>query len=234
MPNGPDRGYNRAAAYEEFRSGGQLEDISLALAIPIHELKRWAREENWVALTRRSAGAVVPLNEDGATAERAKERIKANREKNLLIAQKLQEDLLEVIEKLRAGTLKVKKVFANGMAVDLDPGLRDRGDLALYAKNVAELSYRALGDVTESAKNPPSDPAASSAGQITIILPPAVASPRQKRLDTSYDVDSQVVTLEKPALVGLPEDTQTSSPPSTSPSPTDSCEDYPCHDDTGK
>lgn len=187
--------YNHAAAFAEFCRGASIEEISHALAIPLDHLKRWRRDEKWdnliPALSAPSAVA-TSANE----AERALEKIRKNREKNFEIAQRLQEDLLETVQKLRSGELKTIRVFANGLKAELEPSLRDRADLALYAKNVAELSYRALGDV-ESAKNTPADSGLPSAGQITIVLPPPIAEPRQIR---AYDVESEVVAIEKPAL----------------------------------
>jgi len=176
--------YNRVAAFVEYaRGGSSLEEISRALVIPLEELKRWYRKERWDVLapklslaTAANAGALV---DD----ETARKRIAENRDRNLAVATKLQADLLEVVDKLRAGTLKVKKVFANGSTAEVDPSLRDRNDLALYARNVAEISYRALGD-TEPCKNPHTDPASPTAGQITIVLPALLAAPRDCRSDS--------------------------------------------------
>lgn len=207
--------YNRAAAFMEYCNGSGLEDIAQALAIPMNCLERWHHDENWTHLARRvSTGLPVKVSED--MAERAGEKIKENRAKNFAVARALQEDLIETVQKLRLGKLKVKKSFANGLTVELDPGLRDRNDLALYARNVAELSYRALGDIAESAKNAGGEREGGGPGQITIILPPAVAAPRQERQELAYDVDSQVVRLDKPGLVEVPEDAQAVAPASAS------------------
>lgn len=188
--------YNRIAAFVEYCKGTNLEEISFALAIPIDHLKRWERDERWAAMVPKMEIACVP-RADGDV-ERAQEKIKANRERNLEIFQKLQDDLLDVAIKLRAGELTVTKVFANGSRVELEPSLRDRCDLALYAKNVAEGSYRALGDV-ESVKNAPAPEAAlPGAGQITIVLPAPVAAPRQVR---AHDIEAEVVMLDVPALI---------------------------------
>lgn len=204
--------YNRAAAFVEYSKGTALDEISHALAIPMHILERWCHEENWAQLAPKIPQLAVALRDDQA--ERAMERIKDNREKNLAIAQALQQDLLDVIEKLRTGKLKTKKVFAKGLTIELEPTLRDRCDLALYARNVAEMSYRALGDVVETAKNTQGENGSASAGQITIILPPAVAAPREER---AYNIDSEVLTLPRPAILGAPEDAQASAPPSVKP-----------------
>lgn len=181
--------YNFAAAFVEYCKGTQLEEIALALAIPYTRLKNRSVQEGWGLLVPQMV--VAPVTN---TAERGLEKIKENREKNFQIARLLQEDLLETCTKLRAGTLQFEKVFANGTSATVDPNLRDRADLANYAKSVAELSYRALGDVEQS-KNAPADPALTGAQQITIVLPPAVSTPRETR---AYDVEAEVVRIEKP------------------------------------
>lgn len=187
--------YNRAAAFIEYCKGTSLDDISFALAIPLEHLQRWSREERWGALVPKLEVACVPTEPNNV--QRAQERIQANRERNAAIFEGLQADLLDTVHKLRAGKLKTTRVFANGSTAELDPSLRDRCDLALYAKNVAEGSYRALGDV-ESVKNAPADSGLPSAGQITIVLPAPVAAPREAR---AYDVDSEVVPLDTPPLL---------------------------------
>lgn len=184
--------YNFAAAFVEYSKGAALDDIALALAIPITKLKARAHQEQWHMLAPTIPPAPVVDN-----SERQRDRIKANREKNLAIAQKLQEDAIRLAEDLVAGRLKVTKVTSKGEKVVTDPTLRDRADFAAYLKSVAEISYRALGDVEQS-KNAPADPALATAQQITIFLPPAVSAARQER---AVDVDAQVVTPMKPAAI---------------------------------
>jgi hypothetical protein len=183
--------YNRVAAFVEYARGSSLEEISQAMVIPLEELKRWCRNERWDVLAPKLSLATAtnasPLVDD----ETARKRIAENRERNLETAQKLQRDLLEVVTKLRAGTLKSRRVFANGTEIEVEPTLRDRCDLALYARNVADISYRALGDA-ESTKNPSTDPAAPLAGQITIILPPLLAAPREKQ---AVEVESGMTVM---------------------------------------
>lgn len=185
--------YNYAAAFVEFCKHTSLEDIAVALVIPIERLRRRCHDENWSALAPRLEQGVVAVNH----AERGLERISANREKNLEIARLLQEDLLETVTRLRDDTLRVTKVTSKGLKFELELGMRERADLANYAKSVAELSYRALGDV-EQGKNAVPEGGLAGAQQITIILPGAVAAPRQERV---YDVDSEVVTINPPELI---------------------------------
>lgn len=193
------RDYNYAAAFIAFSKGSSPEEISLALAIPLDTLKNKIRIESWRRLATDLALPALPV----ARAERDMEKIAENRAKNLAIAQRLQEDLLDVVTQLRAGTLTFERMTAKGEMVRLEPTLRDRRDLAAYAKDVAEISYRALGDVVAVREG---GEATAGAGQITIILPSPVAAPREKR---AYDVDAEVLTpaLVRPAILGdrLPE-----------------------------
>lgn len=187
--------FNRTAAFVEYCKGTTLEDISFGLAIPIDHLKRWEREDKWAMMVPQMA--VVPVPKSASDLERQQERIRENRERNLAIAQKLQADLLDLAGKLRDGTLRSVRVFANGSRAELEPTLRDRCDLALYAKNVADLSYRALGDA-ESSKNPHAEAALPTAGQITIVLPAPVAAPREIR---AQDIEAEVIPLRPVALI---------------------------------
>ena len=174
-------------------------EIAHALAVPVSLLERWAHQESWARLAPKIPVVATEARHDKAA--KLLERIEANREKNLTIAQKLQEDLLETVQRLRDGKMKTTRTFANGTVSQTELSLRDRCDLALYARNVAELSYRALGDIIDYQKPPGSEPSAGpQVSQITIILPPAVASPRQERalaVNSSYDVDTEVVKPEE-------------------------------------
>lgn len=178
--------FNWTAAFCEFCRGSSLEDIAQALAIPIDSLRRKAHGEKWSLLAPGMAVQTVSI------AERGLERLKENREKNLRIAQELQEDLIEQIHKLREGKLEIERVFANGSRAEVEAGLRERVELATYARTVAELSYRALGD--HEAAKPTQDERGNGAPQnLTIVLPVQVAVPRQERAE---DVEAVLVATE--------------------------------------
>lgn len=183
--------YNYAAAFVEFTKGTSLEEVAMALVIPIDRLRRRCHDENWSALAPRLQVGLVQVD---SHAERGLERIKANRERNLEVAQLLQEDLLQTVRALRDDTLRTTKVTAKGDVIELSLGMRERADLANYAKNIAELSYRALGDIEQS-KNAVPEGGLVGAQQITIILPGAVAVPRRERV---YDVESTLVSTDQP------------------------------------
>ena len=169
--------YNYALAFTEFCSGISLEDISTILNIPLKTLRTHARQNGW----RRLADTLASRLTQGSTAPKAEQemqRIKENRERNYQTALKLQEDLDRTVDALLDGSLRVGKVLSNGKQIFVMPGIKDRLDLASYAKHVAELSYRALGD-SLPAREP--DDAPPPMPTVQINLPAAVALPRQLR-----------------------------------------------------
>lgn len=187
MPN-----YSRqhAAAFVEFAKGQSLEEIAFGLGVPLELIKGWHRTEAWATVATQ---ALVPVSKGVELAKRDNEAIQVNRNKNLLIAQRLQEDLLEVVGKLRDGSLTLEKVTGKGMRLEVKPGIRDRADLANYARTVADMSYRALGDVIEVKHSGTERPDNPGAGQITIVLPAMVSAPRQERPELSLNIDSKAV-----------------------------------------
>ncbi len=178
--------YNFAAAFVEFSRKTELEEIAIALAIPLPLLKKKVFQDGWVRLA-----AALPTSVGiGPRAERDLAKIQANREKCLHIAQELQEDLLEVVRQLRSKELKISKTTSKGETIVVDPSIKDRVDLANYAKTVADLSYKALGDLADARPAEGGGAFGGAPGSITIILPPVVAQPRAER---AYDVDSEIV-----------------------------------------
>lgn len=194
-----------AAAFVEFCKGGTLEEISFGLCVPLSVIQNWHRTEAW---THVSKSALIPVKQTGELAKRDLKAIEDNRSINLRIAQQLQEDLLEIIGKLRAGELRIQKTFANGTTAEVEPGLRERVDLAAYARTVTEMSYRALGDVAEVRHSGNELPDRGAGGQITIVLPAIVAAPRQNRGVVGQVVDVQTVDG---AATALEDDTDSSA-----------------------
>ncbi len=194
-------GYNHAAAFVAFSRGTPVDDIAHALAIPLDTLTGWVRNEGWAKLSGEMSSAVsIPA----AKAERDLARIQDNRDRNAAIALKLQADLGAVVDSLLDGSLMLTRILSSGMQVQHKPGIQDRAHLGAYAKSVAELSYRALGDAL-TAKEVEGMPGA--AATVHIHLPAQVASPRVQRPQVlelqGIDIESKVVTLEAPSLPGL-------------------------------
>jgi len=98
----------------------------------------------------------------------------------------MREHLFEMIAALNAGTLRIKKQFQHqGKIVEYEaePSILDRLNLATYARTVTDMTYRALGDHVANGgykadASPGTPPTAPS---VTIVLPAAIAKPRQER-----------------------------------------------------
>jgi len=166
--------FNYALAFVEFCRGVSLEDVSTMLNIPLKTLRTHARQNGWRKLADKLATRLAE-SDTSPKAEREMGRVRENRERNYQTAQKLREDLDRTVDALLDGSLRVGKVLSNGSQVFVMPGIKDRLELATYAKHVAELSYRALGDTL-----PAPEPAETChpAPVVQINLPAAIAMPR--------------------------------------------------------
>lgn len=190
---------NWITMFTAYCNGAPLEDIAAIYDAPLEMLQQRATKENWkanrlsLALVNNADTALTATDKHGRSAldltpedvkTRAAEVI-TNRKKHLHLASLLYDDALEVITKLRDGTLKLEKQFHNkGFIVraEVDPTMADRIQIANYVQTIANVSYRALGDLASTDKA--SDPGATGQVQapaITIILPMAVAQPREER-----------------------------------------------------
>ena len=171
--------YNYAAAFLEFMNGGSIEEIAKTLDIPYQRLFRRARGERWATLVNKLTVAAPETSSPDA--ELAVKRIQENREKNLVIARILQTDLLEQVEMLQEGFLTVSRPTSAGAIIEVPAGIKERAELASYARDVAELSYRALGDAAPSRTESVNASSNSAHAPITIILPQVIALPRSAR-----------------------------------------------------
>ncbi len=170
----------------------------MALAIPLDTLKDWARSEGWRRLAVELQPTTTPTVPENR-AERDMVKIQANREKNLAIAEQLREVLARTVTKLHQGSLKIRRMTSKGQMVELEPTFKDLRDLAAFAKDVAELGYRALGDQPQPQREGGEAVPGAGAGQITIVLPAPVARPRQER---AIDVNCEVAEVKQiPAII---------------------------------
>lgn len=186
----PATSLNYSAAFVQYSKGIPLEEVSLALAIPLKSLLSRSLNEGWNKLIRQ-------FNEPRGVAlqENRFEIIQANRDRCLEIAKNLQQHLLKVSKDLMDGTLKVPRLLKDGSVVSMDPSPSDYASLGAYSKSVSEMSYRAVGDVLVAA--PEGGQAASQTpNQIIINLPGAITAPRDAR---SYDPQTDI--LPEPAPV---------------------------------
>lgn len=169
--------YNWAAMFTAFASGSSLEDIAATFACPLPILRRAATTQDWAAIASRLT-APVPVQPKPETEGRMA-LLEANRAKNYALADMLRDRLIHDFGLLRAGTLRVDKALVSkGQVVhaDVEPGPQDLVALANAAKSVADMTYRALGDVTLEERGAGggrgTDPTS-----ITVILPTVVAAP---------------------------------------------------------
>jgi hypothetical protein len=180
MPN-----YNHAAAFAAFCKGSTIEDISLALAIPVDTIAKWARDEAWKRLAREleTSAALVPVSTERAERDLAK--IEENRAAHYEIAARLRGHVDELTKKLVAGTLEFTIVTPKGQVLKTPPTLRMLRDLASYARTVQEIAAVALGDTKREGEGAG---AAAGAQPIMLVMPEALAKPRQER---GYDASSE-------------------------------------------
>jgi hypothetical protein len=163
-----------AEMFELFCGGVALSQIAEQYNIKIQTLQLVAARRDWAGARARyqqggvrvdvdedgqprlSGGEVVPVAptesglKDRLVAVVASERITANREANLAVAEKLRELASRHIQAALDGTLRIKeqKVGKGGIyEVEREPTPMDLVAIATVAKGAAELSYAALGDV---------------------------------------------------------------------------------------
>jgi hypothetical protein len=133
--------------------------------------------------TGRSAVATIPSKVEAKLA-----LIADNRQKNYEAACKLRDHALSILDKLGKGELQFEKVFnskAGGVVrAVIGPSSGDWVNIATYLRTIADLTYRALGDMAEKGPDgtgTSAGPNAPGAPAITIILPGAIAAPRAER-----------------------------------------------------
>ena len=204
--------YKWTAAFVAYCNGTPIEEIALVFSIPLDTLKDKIRVDSWNALRSKMALAVVNQDNAGsllpAEVKAKFNLIQENRQKNLDGFVRLRQRFLDQLEQWEQGELKIRKVF-NGKdgirTYDADPGPGDWVNIATFLTQVAQGTYKALGDMAAQDK-PGSDALAGQAQlpnmpAITIVLPGVVAYPRHEReikvaqAGTVIDVDAQ---REKP------------------------------------
>jgi len=177
--------YSYTPAFVAFCEGAPPEEISEVFHIPLKSLQAKMRQEGWLGLANRMMGRVVP---DMTPNDDALAKCLANRAKNYENAAKLRDHAVVIIEALRAGTLRIKKQFqSKGQIVEYQavPGPSDWLNIASYLRTIADMTYRALGDFQAQVKPGQDAPAGAQtpppAPAVTIILPSAIARPREER-----------------------------------------------------
>lgn len=190
------REYTWQAAFVAFCNGVPLDEVSTIFGIPMDTLKEKMASDGWRALRAKlplvttSDGAMTVTDGDSALPANVATKMKlieANRMENLKVFAELREHLVEKVRGLRDGTLMVHRQWHNkGLVTEADapPGPGDWVNIATYARTIADGTYRALGDFQAQEKPGQDAPAGTvNAPQpaITIILPGAIAQPRDQR-----------------------------------------------------
>ncbi len=177
--------YPYTPAFVAFCGGAPLEEIAHEFNIPIESLKAKIRQDAWRSLANRISGRIAV---EVTSHDEALNKIETNRAKNYETAAKLRDHAIEIIHCLRAGTLRIKKRFQQkGQLVEqeVEPGPADWLSIATYLRTVTDMTYRALGDFQaqggKAVQDAPAGTPSPPAPPITIVLPSAVARPRQER-----------------------------------------------------
>lgn len=186
--------YPWQAAFVAYCNSAPEDEISQIFSIPLPALKERMTKENWHKL-REDVLVNALAKADSRLPTKVEARlaiIQANRDENLKAFTKLREHALEMIGALAERRLKLEKQFfapklGTVVRADVDPGPGDWVNIATYLRTIAEGTYRALGDTAPGEKAGSDAPAGTQLPQppaITIILPGAIASPREdRRLD---------------------------------------------------
>lgn len=175
--------YPYTPAFVAFCGGAPVEELAAEFKIPIESLKAKIRQEGWRLLANRMSGRITV---DWTPNDAALVKCEENRAQNYRMAAELREHLKEMIAHLRAGTLRIKKQFHHrGQVIEaeVEPGPGDWLNIATYARTIADMTYRALGDhgANGGYKADASPEKAPPAPPVTIVMPSAVALPRPLR-----------------------------------------------------
>lgn len=194
--------HNWAAAFTAYVGGSTLEEVAAVFGIPEHFVKRRSIDEKWPvmrdkileqskALVLAGPQAVSQLEAQNsllpAEVRARMAIIKHNREVQYQRAVKMGEELDKILAGLVDKSYKVGKWMAIPKAgptwVEAEPGPADLVNIATFARTLADLAYRALGDSAADGQERRAEVSATNSPQqaITIILPTSIAAPRGER-----------------------------------------------------
>ncbi len=196
---------NPMAAFVAFCSGVPVEEIALSFGMSEDSLRQRINREGWASLRAKmppvEAHATttvggLPVVPDEREAKLV--ALQVNRARNLKVFEDLREHLIDVVQRLKGGQLVMEKHFnfkGHITTVQVPPTSGDWVNIASYAKTIAEGTYRALGDFAAQEKvGQDAIAGQASAPAITIILPGAIAAPRNERI-----MEGQVIDLTSQA-----------------------------------
>ena len=222
---------NWPGVFSGYCMGTPVEELARSFEVSVWAIKEHIRSENWVQLRANLPLGDVLVRDAVTTPDVVKrlEVIQKNRQENLRAFVELREHAIEVVKKLKAGTLKVEKLFNHKtlgiIREEVEPSSGDLVNIATYLRTISDGTYRALGDI--SAQEKPAQDGPAGSGQqaaITIILPNVIAAPREQRnaiqgqvIDLRPQCADQVPTLDdlqgKDQVPAEPEHMATSEAP---------------------
>jgi hypothetical protein len=187
-----------AAAFLTYIETGDLAMSAELHGVALKVLTNKASRERWaqlreVALTKGTL-AVARSVERALGPDAAKlELIHRNREKNFKLAEQMRDDLQDLVQGIRSGTLEIEEAKVHKGAVirySRKVSIGDRVALVNYASQVAALGYTALGDAPASRSadaSPGKHPGGGNGAQptINIVLPFSIAKPRDEQASGS-------------------------------------------------
>ena len=188
--------YAWSSAFAAYLQGFDFRTIAEEYDIPQRTLEAFANDQRWATLA-----ATTPIQMTAQAAKVKKpqvEELLANRRKNYELWSELREELMQKVEALRRGELKISKVFYSAKTgesaiVESDPNPGDLVDLANAIRTMADGTYRSLGDVVSDSERGAKGP---SIGEVKIYLPSLVMKGTGK--------DSAPWEEAKQAVVELP------------------------------
>jgi hypothetical protein len=196
--------HNWAAAFTAFVGGSTIEEVAAVFGMDEKTLARRATDEKWKAMKDKilAQSQALVLSESGRTTNALQAQndllpaevrarlalIKHNREVQYQRAVKMGEELDRILQGVRDGSYKVGKWMAipklGPQWVEAAVGPADLVNIATYARTLADLAYRALGDAAADGQERRTEVSATNSPQqaITIILPTAIGAPRGERV----------------------------------------------------
>lgn len=205
--------HNWAAAFTAYVGGSTLEEVAAVFGIPENFVKRRSIDEKWPVMRDKilAQSKALVVSEHGPVSQLQAQNdllpaevrarlaiIKHNREVQYQRAVKMGEELDRILQGIREGTYKVGKHISvpkvGPVWVEAAPGPADLVNIATYARTLADLAYRALGDAAADGQERRAEVSATNSPQqaITIILPTAIGAPRGERLlpsDSQHVID---------------------------------------------
>ena len=196
-------GFNWAGAFTAYVGGSTPEEVATVFGIPEETLQVRMSTEKWAPLKEKllaQSRALVLQHPDQAPMLKADAQdllppeirarltlIKNNRETQYRRAVRMGEELDKILNGLADGSYKVGKWLSipkvGPQWVEAAPGPADLVNIATYARTLADLAYRALGDAAADGQERRTEVQAANNPQqaITIILPGSIAQPRGER-----------------------------------------------------